>query len=261
MKRVTRELFDVNSRVFAESERRDGLEASIVRNTAVIEAGAGWKPEQTARLRELQATRASAQVDLDAKRATVTILRRDVDVLGQAVDRGEATKSELLTSIATVQADTQAAVAKAQRLAVAQTKQASELKDLQTEVEGRQRRLVEAEDAITEGKKDVARADAILKARKALMDKSLQEYNAVHARTVGLTDELDAALVANENLVRELRSIDERTVAYRKEEGILLEEAARASALTALANKKLADATTAMQAVSVSGVIAITTGR
>lgn len=241
---------EAQSRVAKEAARREAICKSIENKSAVVEKGAGWTPNQLAQQAEMQTLRSELHIALDAKRGVLTVLRRDVDHLTQAIEKSETTKAETVEAIAVTQAEIQAAAQKTQRLSVLQKKQSSELKEVQAQVDQLQRQLASREEEIAGGAAALVRAEANLRTRKQLIDKGLQEYNALHGKTVAMTDDLDAELVSNEAIVRELRMMEERTAAFHAEESILLAEAQRAMALTALANAKLAAATQSLHEVS-----------
>ena len=247
--RVNTEHVEIQSRVAKEEARREAICTTIESKSIVIEKGAGWTPVQLAQQAEMQALRSELHIDLDAKRGVVTVLRRDVDHLTQAIERSETAKAEIVAAIAVTQAETQEAALKTQRLSVLQKKQSSEMKELQSNVDKLQRQLTSREEEVSGGAAALVRAEASLKTRKQLIDKGLQEYNALHSKTVAMTDDLDAELVSNEAIVRELRMMEERTAAFRAEERTLLAEAQRAMALTNLANAKLAAATQSLHEV------------
>jgi chromosome segregation ATPase len=250
VKRSMMELGDVKARVGEGTARVGALTASIEGLNAQLTVGPGWTPAQKAKFANLQGTRTDLRAGLDVKRAAMATLRRDVDIAMNAVEQSQKANAEVRGEIDGVKDDTQASVAKAAKLTVAQGRQTAELKGAQAEVEVAHVEAEAREALVAQGDAALKRMEAALKARKAEVERVLQEYAALHAKTAATTAELDSQLATNETLSQDIQRIRAHIEEFRKEEHAFVTEVERCVALHGLAAKRLAE--TSQQLVEVS---------
>jgi chromosome segregation ATPase len=241
VKRSMIELNDVKARVGEGTARVAALTASIEGLNAQLAVGPGWTPAQKATYANLQSTRTDLMASLDVKRTAMTTLRRDVDIAMNAVEQSQKANAEVRGEIDSIKDETQASVAKAAKLTVAQGRQTAELKGVQAEVEVAHVEAEAREALVAQGDAALKRMEAAVKAKKVEVERVLQEYAALHAKTAAITAELDSQLATNETMSQDIQRIRGRTEEFRKEEQAFLAEAERCVALHGIAAKRLAE--------------------
>ena len=207
---------------------------------AGLGTGSGWSEEQEATMKTLQAQRTDVERDADAKMATVTALKTEVQFIYAELEGEERTNLELQAEIEKLQAEVDAKVALTELHLGKKEREEQRLVQMKERVEVL---TVEADDksgALEKGDKEIAAIEGRLREAKAQMEKYLREYDGLFRKTHKLTEELDEQMQRNQLAQAECVQREQDVQQKRGENVQVSKELARVAKLRDATVKKIA---------------------
>lgn len=231
----------------AENALREA-KARIAALDSMKELGSGWTGEQLERQAALQEAADAAAAELEAKRKHVTALRGDVSLLTTQIEAVQAQKAEVDAAIA---ASKDAITTAKNELTAAQRGRElaeRELKEAQGRTMVVRHELAERTRASEATAAELASSQEALRDDRALLDKSIRDFDRVRARAVKTAEDVAAQIKINEKLAAELHALSESTASAKSRAVRVKKEAVRFQKLHTLTLEKIEEAGKAQSA-------------
>jgi len=225
-----------------EAEKRAksaDYKAQIQELHAGLGTGSGWSEEQEATMKTLQAQRTDVERDADAKMATVTALKTEVQFIFAELEGEEKTNLDLQAEIEKLQAEVDAKVALTELHLGKKEREEKRLVQMKERVEVLQVEVDERGGAIEKGDKEIGAIEGRLREAKAQMEKYLREYDGLFRKTHKLTEELDEQMQRNQIAQAECVQREQDVQQKRGENVQVSKELARVTKLRDATVKKI----------------------
>lgn len=226
--------------VLKKRQEANELTAITERLQAQLAMGAGWNEDQLKVKAEYEEELDKLRHEAEQKLSQVRTQREQVATLTEQLQEAEEEKEGIDTEIASIRGEIEEKKAEAGAAQRRKDGLDKDLKAYKGRIEAFRRELAEKQRRIREGDEEILTIETSLKGSRAQMDSFLKDYDALHQKTIRLTDDLDNQMHTNQLLANDLNEREGEIFRKRHESEQVEREDERLVKLNAYTARKIA---------------------